>query len=133
MTNFDRDPAPDPQLKQLLGSLGEPPMSEVDWDRLRGSIRARAELPLARRRRAHRVRPWLRAALPTAAAAGLALAVATNLFGPGTPPNGWVAGDDAFHPVIEEVLGASLSEFEVDLLFGQVSADMLAVAAVDAP
>ena len=45
------DMAPDPQLAAALRSLGdEPPLESVDWERLRGSIRSRAEMPLARLR-----------------------------------------------------------------------------------
>ncbi|HEU4455281.1 MAG TPA: hypothetical protein VFR81_19610, partial [Longimicrobium sp.] len=55
-----RDPERDPALASALrGALGDVP--EPDWTRLRSSVAARAELPLARRRRAARSRPWGRA------------------------------------------------------------------------
>jgi negative regulator of sigma E activity len=130
-----RDPAPDPELRQALASLEPAPIDEVDWALLRGAIRDRAALPLAQRRRAQRTIPaWRRPLVPMAAAAGLALIVSTQLFRPAT--TGDVARADAqagFRPVVEEVLGAQISETELDLLFGQVSADMLVVAAVDQP
>jgi hypothetical protein len=133
MNEITRDPAPDPELREVLGSLDRPPLQEVDWERLRTSVNARAELPLARRRRAASGTRWLRPMLPAAAAAALAVVVTTQLFR--TEPQGveMANGDWGFHPVVEEVLGTSISEAEMDLLFGQVSADMLVVAAVDRP
>lgn len=134
MNERTRDPAPDPQLRQALASLDEPPAAQVDWERLRASIHERAELPLARRRRDQRTGTrWLRPVLPAAVAAGLALIAGIRLFSP-APGDTEVAGTDlpaGFHPVVEQVLGTEISEFELDLLFGQVSADVLVVAAID--
>jgi hypothetical protein len=126
------DPMPDPELRGAIDALDAPPADQVDWDRLCASIAARAELPLARRRRDRGRSGWIRAAMPTAAAAALAAVVAIGVFtrgGEAPGPNGESAL--GFHPVVEQVLGVEISEFELDLLFGQVSADMLAVAAVD--
>jgi hypothetical protein len=66
----------DPELAALLrGAAPEPPVDDVDWERLRGAVSARAELPLARLRRdAPRPRRWL----PLSAAAAIA-AVALGL------------------------------------------------------
>jgi hypothetical protein len=131
-----RDPAPDPELRQALASLEAPPLAEVDWARLHGSIHDRATMTLARRRRDRRSTPaWVRPLVPMAAAAGLALVVSTQLFWPAGPPHDGTPGEvpAEFHPVVEQVLGASISETELDLLFGQVSAEMLVVAAVDQP
>jgi hypothetical protein len=134
MNDILRDPAPEPRLQQALASLDEPPAAQVEWDRLRASIHERAELPLARRRRDQRSGTrWLRPMLPAAMAAGLALFVGTRLFSP-APADTDVARADTptgFHPVVEQVLGSEISEFELDLLFGQIDADMLVVAAVD--
>jgi hypothetical protein len=60
----------DPELAALLrGAAPEPPVDDVDWERLRGAVSARAELPLARLRRdAPRPRRWL----PLSAAAAIA-------------------------------------------------------------
>jgi hypothetical protein len=133
MNEYTNDPARDARLREALGSLDPLPAAEVDWNRLRTSVAARAELPLARRRRGQRERlRWMRPVVPAAAAAGLALVVATQMFQPGSNP-ALVAGNDVpadFHPVVEQVLGTEISEFELDLLFGQVDADQLAVAAV---
>jgi len=52
MTTHDltRDPERDPALSAALrGAMGDVP--EPDWDRLRSSVAARAELPLARDRK----------------------------------------------------------------------------------
>jgi anti-sigma factor RsiW len=129
-----RDPAPDPELRQALASLGTPPFDDVDWARLRGSIHERAAMPLARRRRSQRsTQGWTRPMIPVAAAAGFALVVSTSLFWPsGQTGDGAVAEvPGEFRPVVEQVLGARITDLELDLLFGQVSADMLVVAAVD--
>ena len=70
----------DPELAALLRAAGPgPPLDEVDWERLRGAVSARAELPLARLRRDAAPRPsrrWIplgAAAAITAAAFAVAL------------------------------------------------------------
>ena len=115
------DPTPDPQLAAALRSLeAEPPLESLDWERLRGTLRERAELPLARRRgraAAGRVgdagRPRsraLRPLLPLAAAASIALAVWLGT-GSGSPEGAPPAPLTA-----EEVFGPDLSEQEFRLL-----------------
>lgn len=136
MNEFLRDPEPDPRLRHALGSLDEPPLEAVDWERLRGSIRERAALPLARRRREQQrpARRWLRPLVPAAAAAALALVIGSYVAGPTPEPAAEpIATATGFRPVVEEVLGIPLSEEELDLLFGPVSADMLVVAALAQP
>lgn len=69
---MNTDPIRDPELAALLRSAApQPPMDDVDWDRLRGVATSRAELPLARLRTPAR-RPRLRSWLPLGAAASIA-------------------------------------------------------------
>ncbi|HEX8674555.1 MAG TPA: hypothetical protein VF710_21830 [Longimicrobium sp.] len=69
---MNTDPIRDPELAALLRSATpQPPMEDVDWERLRGVANSRAELPLARLRSPAR-RPRLHAWLPLGAAAGIA-------------------------------------------------------------
>lgn len=133
MNEHMHDPSPDPELRRALGSLSTPPVEAVDWARMQHSIRERVELPLARRRRVRgTVARWVRPILPLTAAAGLALLIVVGVVAPGDEgPNVAAASPQGFHPVVEEVLGITLSEAEYDLLFGDVSADLLVVAAVD--
>ncbi|HEX8359707.1 MAG TPA: hypothetical protein VF613_06365 [Longimicrobium sp.] len=64
----------DPALAALLREAApEPPLDDVDWERLRGAVSARAELPLARLRRDAAPR-WTRRWLPLGAAASIAAA-----------------------------------------------------------
>jgi hypothetical protein len=74
-----KEPIRDPRLEDALRSLeGEASMSEADWERLRAAIAARSEITLARLRRGGTwwefAASWGRAAIPLAAAAGIALA-----------------------------------------------------------
>jgi len=137
MNESTHDPIADPRLSQELAGLDPTPVEEVDWAQLHASIADRAAMPLARRRREPRRAPrWLRPAIPAAIAAGLAAVVATQMIPGGSGPAERFNGDvpTAFHPTVEQVLGTEMSEFELDLLFGQFSADMLVVAAaVDQP
>ena len=75
--DFDRDP----ELAVLLrGAAPEPPAHAVDWERLRGAVVERAELPLAALRRdAAPARPRTRLWLPLGAVAGLAAAASMAL------------------------------------------------------
>ncbi|HEX2090767.1 MAG TPA: hypothetical protein VHG28_00140 [Longimicrobiaceae bacterium] len=138
MEELSRDPAADPRLAAALRNLDPPPAGEVDWERLRASLRARAELPLARRRRTARLRTaarWARVVVPAAAAAGLALAVQTRALRPvgGPQSSGRVAGDiGAGRPaLVDEVVYASYPAQEVDrLISGRAEADALLLAAV---
>lgn len=73
MTN---DPDRDSELVDALRrSEGNPPFEAVDWDRLHGTISARAKLPLARLRRGlvwwDYTARWARAAIPLAAVAAI--------------------------------------------------------------
>ena len=76
---------PDPELRAaLLAAVPGPPPESVNWAALSAAVVARADAPLARRRRRHAWRgawqsarragawAWLRPALPLALAAGLA-------------------------------------------------------------
>lgn len=76
-------PAPDEALGSALRQIvPDPPVERVDWRALRAAVLARAELPLARLRRRQRwwevTAGWARAAVPTAAAAGVLLALAVG-------------------------------------------------------
>jgi len=129
MNLHSEGPTPDPRLREALDLAAAAPEESVDWDALRARTMTRAELPLARQRRRRQRSRWVRTAAPAAVAAALAGLMATGVF------RAEIAADpDAalgFHPVVEQVLGVEISEFEMDLLFGQVSADNLVVAAVD--
>jgi hypothetical protein len=75
MTN---EPIRDPKLVAALRRHeGDPPLDAVDWERMLRTVTARAELPLARLRRTATwwgcTAGWARAAIPLAAAAGIAL------------------------------------------------------------
>jgi hypothetical protein len=129
MNLHSEGPAPDPRLREALDLAAATPEDSVDWDALRAGVRTRAEMPLARQRRRRNRSRWVRTAAPAAVAAALAALMATGVF------RTELAGDPdvalGLHPVVEQVLGVEISEFEMDLLFGQVSADNLVVAAVD--
>ncbi len=78
--DLDRDPARDPALASALEHLGlEPPMDEVDWERLERRISARARARFAARiRKAPWWQPmaaWAKPAIPLGLAAGIALFV----------------------------------------------------------
>ena len=127
MTDFDRDPARDPELGLALrGALGEVP-DDVDWDGLRGSITAQAELPLARLRRAPRTggRWRMRSFVPLAAAAGIAGAALALTLSPGDPAP--LSAED--RQMVEQVVDASLSEAD-PLLTGEAATEALLEGAV---
>lgn len=114
-----QDPTPDPALAAALRSLAdEPPLESVDWERLRTSIAARAELPLARLRARGSDRPvparaaarLARPLLPLAVAASVALAVWVGTAG--EPP----AAESAARLPVEEAFRPDLSEQEFRLL-----------------
>ncbi|MGH7459202.1 MAG: hypothetical protein ACREKN_09030 [Longimicrobiaceae bacterium] len=69
---LDRDTRLGAALRQ---ALGEPPLDEDDWNRLRARIREAAAFALARRRRSPgwsgQVAAWARPALPVAASIAL--------------------------------------------------------------
>jgi hypothetical protein len=112
---MDQDPRRDPLLAAALRAAhAEPPASDVDWDALRSSIRARAELPLARRRREAAARPrfrWARPLVPAAVAAGIALALIGR---PGADGAG--NGELLDLLAVEQLLNADVSEREFRLL-----------------
>lgn len=119
MTDFDRDPTPDPELESALRSLGPPPV-EADWERLRRSVNERAALPLARRRtasRSGRFPGWARAALPAAAAATVALAV---LLPAGRSD---VPGEEESAPAVAVAPGTPMADPEMELLYAAVGSD----------
>src|SRR3982751_3305607 len=104
MERPDNDFGHDPELAAALrGVYGEPP--EIDFGRLHGVVMARAELPLARMRRAKRATPWparFRAFVPLAAAAGVvATAFALGVHVPGTPEPRLTEADQA---QVEQIL-----------------------------
>jgi len=123
-------PAPDPELARALRSLGEePPLERVDWEALRAPIHARAELPLARLRRAGEGAPatprkasparvWLRPLVPLAAAAGIGAVALLGWPGAEEPaPPAATAMEERIDP--EEVFRADLSEQEFRLLVSE--------------
>jgi hypothetical protein len=126
----------DPRLADALRELDPPPAAGVDWDRLRASTAARAELPLARRRGAARRRAtarWAAALAPVGAAAALAFAL---LPGGARPVGARAAGaamDSGGAPGVrvEEVVEASYPAGDVErLISGRADADALLLAAV---
>ncbi|HEX5723818.1 MAG TPA: hypothetical protein VFX98_00040 [Longimicrobiaceae bacterium] len=124
-----REPERDAELARLLRGLeGEPP-ADVDWEGLRASVAAQAELPLARRRR----RPWLggvagrvRAVVPLAAAASIAAGILalelTRTESPALSPE-----DRA---LVEQIVEASVPEQVDALISGEADGNALLEAAV---
>lgn len=134
------DPAPDPRLQKALRDLdGEPPLEQVDWVALRRSISDRAEMPLARRRRAQRTAPrrWLQLLIPAAAAAGLALVAIFGVSRSGSDAAPLVSASEAARTgfiTAEEALRADLSDDEFVLLVaGLDDSDALLRLAVEGP
>ena len=125
--DFTRDPERDAALSAALrGALGDVP--EPDFGRLRASIAAQAELPLARRRRAARPGGFWRARslVPLAAAAGVAGAALALTLRPQHAP---LSEQD--RQMVEQVVEASLSSAEVDpLLTGEAAREALLEAVV---
>jgi hypothetical protein len=135
MNRSSSDPVRDWEIRDALRATAPVP-NDVDWTRLRRSIEDRATLELARRRAA-RVRRerarWMRPLVPAAAAAGLAVVITFQALMPlrgGADDSVEATGIAALRPVFEEVLGAPLTEAELDLLLGEVNADRLVVAAL---
>ena len=117
----------DPELAAALrGAYGDVP--QADLDALRGAVMARAELPLARMRRA-RSNPWrarFRAIVPLAAAAGVvgtAFALGVHAPGPRDPKL-----TDADRQQVEQILNASMPDVG-ELVVGQMSNEQLLSAA----
>ncbi|MBW3629095.1 MAG: hypothetical protein KY464_07325 [Gemmatimonadetes bacterium] len=127
----------DPEIAAALRMIEiDPPVADVDWDALRSSIVARAELPLAqRRKRSAQLSRWTRPLIPLAAAASIALAAWVNgEIGP-APRSGSVVADNAdlVAPGItpEDVFQADVSEQEFRLIVsGRANTDALLQLAV---
>jgi hypothetical protein len=125
--DLTRDPERDAALSAALrGAMGDVP--EPDWDRLRSSVAARAEMPLARRRRDARPRPGTRARslLPLAAAAGVAgLAISLATLRQEPPPL-----TEADRQMVEQIVDAQLPDVD-PLLSGEAAREALIEAMVD--
>jgi len=133
MSPMEHDVRPDPELAAALRAIEpEPPFDAVEWDALRSSIVARAELPLARRRsRSARLGRWSRQLVPLAAAASITLAVWFTSRPAEEAP--LAEGTAVVAPVVspEDVFEAELSEQEFRLLVsGRANADALLMVAV---
>jgi hypothetical protein len=128
--DLSADPPRDPRLARALREASpDAPLDRVDWDRLHRAVDQRAALLMARRRQpwwayaAH----WSRAAIPVAAAAGLALfaLIATTR-----------AQDDPARvtsaPVMEEALSTGISDTDRSLLSDD-GGDWLLRTALPAP
>ena len=125
----------DPEIAAALRLIdSEPPLQEVDWDALRSSIVARAEMPLARRRtRSARLARWTRPLVPLAAAASIALAVWVNGLRAPEAPIAEGTGD-AVTPAtsVEDVFQADVSEQEFrHLVSGRANASDYLLVAID--
>jgi hypothetical protein len=137
MTQENNEMYRDPEIAAALRMIErEPPVAEVDWEALRSSIVARAELPLAQRRtRSARLHRWTRPLVPLAAAASIALAVWVNgAIGPAPISNPIAEGStESFAPAVtpEDVFQADVTEQEFLLLVsGRANTDdLLRVAA----
>ena len=128
----------DPEIAAALRMIeSEPPLQEVDWDALRSSIVARAEMPLARRRtRSARLARWTRPLVPLAAAASIALAVWVNGLGRSEPGTAAIAesGTEFVGPSAtpEDVFQADLTEQEFrHVVSGRANADSYLLVAID--
>ena len=110
--------SPDPRLGATLRWVqGDAPLDEVDWDALRGAIRARAELPVARLRARRQRARWIRPLIPLAVAAGIGgvALLGSHLNDPASPAGVRTA---AVAPSVsaEEVLTSNLPDDEFRLL-----------------
>lgn len=136
--DVDRTPTPDPRLAAALRGLApEASPEEVDWERLRAAIAEGAALPLARRRRAARLRRavrWAGLATLVAAAALLALYLGgLSPLGDHVAINETPAADSGAAPgvLVEEVVRASLPAGELEeLISGRAEQEALLYAAV---
>jgi anti-sigma factor RsiW len=70
----DLDRSMDPLLREALAELRAEPLPDVDWTRLRSTINARAQLPLARKR-SRRTFPLPRRVVHLAVAASVLFAL----------------------------------------------------------
>ena len=139
MMHEEKEILRDPEIAAALRMIeAEPPLAEVDWDALRSTIVARAELPLAQRRtRSARLARWTRPLVPLAAAASIALAVWVNGLGhtdPGTAPIAADAESEIVAPTAtpEDIFQADLTEQEFrHVVSGRATADALLLVAID--
>ena len=117
----------DPEIAAALRMVErDPPLDEIEWDALRSSIVARAELPLARRRtRSARLSRWTRPLVPLAAAASIALAAwIGGAVGP--VPSSAPVAEVAPAVTPEDVFQADVTEQEFRLLVsGRANTDAL--------
>jgi hypothetical protein len=127
----------DPEIAAALRMIElDPPVAEVDWEALRSSIVARAELPLAQRRtRSARLGRWTRPLVPLAAAASIALAAWVNgAIGPAPGSAPLVADNGDFvAPAVtpEDAFRAEVTEQEFRLIVsGRADTDALLQLAV---
>jgi hypothetical protein len=115
MPDIDRDPPRDPEVGAWLRASAPPDVDGLAG--LRAAIRERAALPLAARRvpRWWEVAAgWARPAIPLAAAAGLALAVAVGSLPVPAAPGG--ANTAATLPHLDDALAAGIPDAEYRLL-----------------
>ncbi len=126
----------DPYLAACLRAAeGDAPMEEVDWTALRGSIGARAELPLARLRNRRRSARWRRPVVSLAAAAALAAVALVGGLHRSPAPAPVQTGTVAVMPgvTIEEAMRSDLSDQEFGLVAsGRTNADALLQIAANA-
>ncbi|MET0399778.1 MAG: hypothetical protein ABW277_23525 [Longimicrobiaceae bacterium] len=126
----------DPRLADALREVDPPPADAVDWNRLRASVAARAELPLAARRAAMRRRAagrWAAALVPAAAAAAIAFATLPGgvRFSGGRADAVAMDSGGAHRVRVDEVVEASYPAGDVErLISGRADADALLLAAV---
>lgn len=122
---MNTEPIRDPELAALLRSAApQPPMDDVDWERLRGVANSRAELPLARLRTPAR-RPRLRAWLPLSAAAGIAASLVFALR-PAPDPGPLPAEE---RRIVDAIVAESLPS-NVDQMLSGAAAEGALLAAV---
>lgn len=120
----DRDPVLAGALRDAYG-----PVPELDFERLRSTIVARAEMPLARVRREQRARPAprFRAWVPLAAAAGVAGIAFTLAVHPMAERPRHVS--EADRQQVEQILDESVPDLS-QLVSGQTGGDELLNAAI---
>ena len=128
MQSTHHDPERDPVLAGALRDAYGP-VPEIDFGRLRGSILAQAEMPLARARREQRARPAprFRAWVPLAAAAGVAgIAFALTVRPVADRPR---HVSEADRQQVEQILDESVPDLS-QLVSGQTGGDEMLNAAI---
>jgi hypothetical protein len=128
--DLSADPPRDPRVARALREASpDAPLERVDWNRLHAAVQARAAALVARRAQPWWVYAagWARAAIPVAAAAGIALfaLISTSR-----------VQDDAARasaaPIMEEALSTGISDPDRSLLSDD-GGDWLLQAALPAP